>query len=41
MRLAECLITAGERVALMVSKPAQLVIHGETDLALPARAAPL
>ena len=39
VRLAECLITAGERVALMVSKPAQLVIHGETDLALPARAA--
>jgi len=39
VRLAECLIAAGERVALMVSKPAQLVIHGETDLALPARAA--
>ena len=38
VRLAECLIAAGERVALMVSKPAQLVIHGETDLALPARA---
>lgn len=39
VRLAECLIAAGERVDLMVSKPAQLVVHGETDLALPARAA--
>lgn len=39
VRLLECLLASGCRVSLMVSKPAQVVIGTETDLALPARAA--
>lgn len=39
LRLLECLLGAGCRVSLMVSKPAQVVIGMETDLALPARPA--
>lgn len=39
LRLLECLLGAGERVHLMVSKPARVVIATETDLKLPARAA--
>ena len=38
VRLLECLLGAGERVYLMVSRPGLLVINGETDLGLPARA---
>jgi 4-hydroxy-3-polyprenylbenzoate decarboxylase len=38
VRLLECLLGAGERVYLMVSRPGLLVINGETDLALPGRA---
>jgi len=41
IRLLECLLASGCRVSLMVSKPAQVVIGTETDLALPARAADL
>jgi 4-hydroxy-3-polyprenylbenzoate decarboxylase len=37
LRLVECLIEAGRPVHLMLSKPAQLVIGMETDLALPGR----
>jgi flavin prenyltransferase len=37
LRLLECLLGAGCRVTLMISKPAQVVIGMETDLALPAR----
>lgn len=36
LRLLECLLAAGERVALMVSQPAQLVMAMETDLRVPA-----
>ena len=39
LRLLECVIDAGCQVSLMVSKPAQVVIGLETDLALPARTA--
>lgn len=39
LRLLECLLGAGERVYLMLSKPAQVVIGMETDLALPGRPA--
>jgi flavin prenyltransferase len=39
LRLLECLLGAGCRVTLMISKPAQVVIGMETDLALPARTA--
>jgi flavin prenyltransferase len=38
LRLLECLLAADCGVTLMVSKPAQVVIGLETDLALPARA---
>ena len=38
VRLLECLLGAGERVYLMVSRPGLLVINGETDLGLPGRA---
>jgi 4-hydroxy-3-polyprenylbenzoate decarboxylase len=41
VRLLECLLASGCHVSLMVSKPAQVVIGTETDLALPARAADL
>ena len=37
LRLLECLLGAGRRVYLMLSKPAQVVIGLETDLELPAR----
>lgn len=37
LRLLECLLDSGCRVTLMISKPAQVVIGMETDLALPAR----
>jgi 4-hydroxy-3-polyprenylbenzoate decarboxylase len=39
LRLLECLLAADCRVSLMISKPAQVVIGMETDLALPARSA--
>ena len=39
LRLLERLLAAGERVYLMLSKPAQVVIGSETDLKLPGRAA--
>lgn len=39
VRLLECLLGAGERVYLIVSQPGLMVINGETDLGLPARAA--
>jgi 4-hydroxy-3-polyprenylbenzoate decarboxylase len=39
LRLLDRLLAAGERVYLMLSKPAQVVIGSETDLALPGRAA--
>ncbi len=39
LRLLECLLAAGQRVDLMLSKPAQLVIGMETDLELPGRPA--
>ena len=39
LRLLECLLGAGVEVALMLSKPAQLVIGMETDLKLPGRTA--
>lgn len=38
LRLLECLLGAGRTVYLMMSKPAQVVISSETDLALPGRA---
>lgn len=37
LRLLECLLNAGRPVYLMVSKPAQIVIGMETELALPGR----
>ena len=37
IRLLECLLGAGQRVFLMLSKPAQIVIAEETDLGLPGR----
>lgn len=37
LRLIECLVGTGRKVALMLSKPAQLVIASETDYRLPAR----
>jgi len=39
LRLLECLLGAGERVYLMLSRPAQVVIGSETDWALPGRPA--
>jgi flavin prenyltransferase len=39
LRLLECLLGAGCRVTLMISKPAQVVIGMETELALPSRPA--
>ena len=39
LRLLECLLDSGCRVSLMISRPAQVVIGMETDLALPARSA--
>jgi len=39
LRLLECLLGAGCRVTLMLSKPAQVVIGMETELSLPARPA--
>lgn len=39
LRLLECLLATECRVSLMISKPAQVVIGMETDLALPARTA--
>jgi flavin prenyltransferase len=39
LRLLECLLGVGCRVSLMISRPAQVVIGMETDLALPARPA--
>lgn len=39
LRLLECLLDAGCRVSLMISRPAQVVIGMETDLGLPARSA--
>jgi flavin prenyltransferase len=39
LRLLECLLEAGCRVTLMISKPAQVVIGMETELALPSRPA--
>jgi 4-hydroxy-3-polyprenylbenzoate decarboxylase len=39
LRLLECLLAAGCRVSLMISRPAQVVIGMETDLSLPARSA--
>ena len=38
LRLLECLLHAGRRVYLLISKPAQVVIGLETPLELPARA---
>jgi 4-hydroxy-3-polyprenylbenzoate decarboxylase len=37
LRLLDRLLAAGERVYLMLSKPAQVVIGSETDLRLPGR----
>ena len=37
LRLLETLITAGRRVYLLVSQPAQLVLATETDLKIPSR----
>lgn len=39
LRLLECLLRAGERVYLMLSQPAQIVIGMETELKLPGRPA--
>lgn len=39
LRLLECLLDAGCKVSLMLSKPAQVVIGMETDLSLPGRPA--
>lgn len=38
LRLLQCLLEAGWPVHLLLSKAAQIVIHMETDLQLPARA---
>ena len=37
LRLLECLLAHGESVYLMLSRPAQVVIGSETDIALPGR----
>jgi 4-hydroxy-3-polyprenylbenzoate decarboxylase len=37
LRLLQCLLAAGERVYLMISAPAQVVIAAETDVPLPGR----
>jgi 4-hydroxy-3-polyprenylbenzoate decarboxylase len=37
LRLLECLLSSKQKVYLMLSKPAQVVIGMETDLALPGR----
>ncbi len=37
LRLLECLLQAGRRVYLMLSRPGQVVVNMETDLQLPAR----
>ncbi len=37
LRLLECLLQAGQRVALMISPAAQVVLAMETDLNLPSR----
>lgn len=37
LRLLQCLLEAGERVYLMVSSPAQVVLATETDLKVPGR----
>ena len=37
LRLLECLLAADRRVALMISRPAQVVVGMETDLELPGR----
>lgn len=39
VRLLECLVGAGTRIHLMLSKPAQVVLGLETDLAVPGRPA--
>ena len=39
LRLLDCLLGAGRRVHLMMSKPARIVVGTETDTRLPARAA--
>ena len=39
LRLLDCLLGAGRRVHLMISKPARIVIGTETDTQLPTRAA--
>lgn len=39
LRLLQCLLDAGVQVSLMLSRPAQVVIGMETDLALPGRVA--
>lgn len=39
LRLLECLLRGGHEVALMLSKPAQVVMGTETDWALPSRPA--
>ncbi len=39
LRLLECLVAAGVEVHLMVSKPGQVVLGLETDLAVPGRPA--
>jgi 4-hydroxy-3-polyprenylbenzoate decarboxylase len=38
LRLLDCLLGAGKRVHLMISRPAQVVIGTETDVKLPSRA---
>ena len=37
IRLLECLVSAGERVHLMLSRPAQVVLGLETELSVPGR----
>ena len=39
LRLLQCLLERQRHVYLMLSKPAQVVIGMETDLALPGRSA--
>jgi len=39
LRLLECLLASGQRVYLMLSRPAQVVVGSETDFALPGRPA--
>jgi len=39
LRLLACLVNAGVRIYVMVSKPAQIVINAETDLTLPSQPA--